>query len=191
MGGRAFHWWLMTGGLGPSQTQRWEAFSSALARPSALSLRSLTSLLHHSSQVCHQQLTNTVHSMSGISFDCVVWCPSAFTSLPGLESFPLGSNGLFHIFIPTPGFTTLTVWPSCATHLLSCLEPSSFDVVPDILSGPISYTCRCAHMQVEGLLEMIACLRVFKLPNFEARGELALGFWRHINPHVTYKKLML
>ena len=46
-------------------------------------------------------------------------------------------------------------------------------------------------MQVEDLLEMIACLRVFKLPNFEARGELALGFWRHINPHVTYKKLML
>ena len=70
---------------------------------------------------------------------------------------------------------------------LICLEQSS----PDILSGPISYTCRCAHMQVEDLLEMIACLRVFKLPNFEARGELALGFWRHINPHVTYKKLML
>ena len=38
---------------------------------------------------------------------------------------------------------------------------------------------------------MIAHLRVFKLPNFEARGELALGFWWHINPHVTYKKLML
>ena len=38
---------------------------------------------------------------------------------------------------------------------------------------------------------MIACLRVFKLPNFEVRGELALGFWRHINPYVTYKKLML
>ena len=46
-------------------------------------------------------------------------------------------------------------------------------------------------MQVEDLLEMIACLRVFKLSNFEARGELALGFWRHINPHATYKKLML
>ena len=46
-------------------------------------------------------------------------------------------------------------------------------------------------MQVEDFLEMIACLRVFKLPNFEARGELALGFWRHVNPHVTYKKLML
>ena len=44
-----------TGGLGPSQTQRREAFGSALARPSALSLCSLTSLLHHSSQVCHQQ----------------------------------------------------------------------------------------------------------------------------------------
>ena len=78
-----------------------------------------------------------------------------------------------------------------ATYLFSCLEQSSRDVVPDILSGPISYTCRCAHMQAEDLLEMIACLWVFKLPNFEARGELALGFWRHINPHVTYKKLML
>ena len=86
---------------------------------------------------------------------------------------------------------TLTVWPSCATYLLSCLEQSSLDVVPDILSGPISYTCRCAHMQVEDLLEMIACLRVFKLPNFEGRGELALGFWWHIKPNVAYKKLML
>ena len=28
--------------------------------------------------------------MSGISFGCIVWCPSAFTSLSGLESFPLG-----------------------------------------------------------------------------------------------------
>ena len=133
-----------------------------------------------------------VHCMSGISFGCIVWFPSAFTSLPGLESFPLGSNGLFHVFIPPPGFTTPTVWPSCATHLLSCLEQSSLDVVPDILSGPISYTCRCAHMQVEDLLEMIACLlRVFRLLNFEARVELAFGFWWHINPHVTYKKLML
>ena len=81
--------------------------------------------------------------------------------------------------------------PSCATHLLSCLEHSSLDIVPDILSGPISYTCRHAHMQVEDLLEMIARLRVFKLPNFEERGELALGFLLHINPHVAYKKLML
>ena len=132
-----------------------------------------------------------VHCMSGILFGCIVWCPSAFTSLSGLESCPLGSNGLFHVFVPPLGFTMPTVWPSCATYLFSCLEQSSLDVVPDILSGPISYTCRCAHMQVEDLLEMIACLRVFKLPNFEARGELALGFWRHINPHVTYKKLML
>ena len=46
-------------------------------------------------------------------------------------------------------------------------------------------------MQVEDLLEMIACLTVFKLPNFEARGELALGFWWHISPHVVYKQLML
>ena len=46
-------------------------------------------------------------------------------------------------------------------------------------------------MQVEDLLEMIACLGVFKLPNFEARGELPLGFWWHINPHVAYKNLML
>ena len=120
-------------------------------------------------------LMSMVHCMSGISFGCIVWCPSAFTCLPGLESFPLGSSGLFHMFIPPPGFTTPTVWPSCATHLLS-FEQSSLDVVPDILSGPISYTCRCAHMQVEDLLEVIACLRVFKLPNFEARGELALAF---------------
>ena len=86
-----------------------------------------------------------VHCMSGISFGCIVWCPSAFTSLPGLESCPLGSNGFFHVFIPPPGFTTPTVWLSCATYLLNCLEQSSLDVVPDILSGPISYTCRCAH----------------------------------------------
>ena len=117
-----------------------------------------------------------VHCMSGISFGCIIWCPSAFTSLPGLESVLLGSNGLFHVFIPPPGFTTPKVWPSCATHLHSCLEQSSLEVVADILSGPISYTCRCAHMQVEDLLEMIACLRVFKLPNFEAKGELAFGF---------------
>ena len=40
------------GGLGPSQTQHWEAFGSSLTRPSALSLCSLTALLHHSSLVC-------------------------------------------------------------------------------------------------------------------------------------------
>ena len=34
-------------------------------------------------------------------------------------------------------------------------------------------------------------MRTFKLPNFKARGELALGFWWHINPHVAYKKQML
>ena len=58
------------------------------------------------------------------------------------------------------------------TELLSCLKQSSLDVVPDILSGPISYTCRRAHMQVEDPLDMTACLRIFKLPNFEVRGEL-------------------
>ena len=116
-----------------------------------------------------------------------IWCPSAFTCLPCLESFPLDSSGLFHVFIPPPGFTTPVVGLSCATHHLNCLEQSSLDDVPDILS----YTCRCAHMQVEDLLEMIACLIVFKLPNFEARGDFALGFWWHINPHVAYKKLML
>ena len=94
------------------------------------------------------------------------------------------------MFIPPPGFTTPTVGPSCATHLLSCLEQSNL-VVPGTLSGSISYTCRHAHMQVEDLLEMIACLRVFKLPNFEAWGELALGVWWHISPYVAYKKLML
>ena len=46
-------------------------------------------------------------------------------------------------------------------------------------------------MRVEDLLEMIARLRVFKLPNFKTRGKLVFGFWWHINPHVTYKKLML
>ena len=75
--------------------------------------------------------------------------------------------------------------PSGATHLLSCLEQSILDVVPDILSGPVSYTCRQAHMQVKDFLEMIAHLRVFKFPNFEMRGELALGFWWHINPYVA------
>ena len=38
---------------------------------------------------------------------------------------------------------------------------------------------------------MAARLRVLKLPNFEARGELALGFLWNINPHIAYKKLML
>ena len=46
-------------------------------------------------------------------------------------------------------------------------------------------------MRVEDFLEMIARLKVFKLHNFKAWGELALGIWWHINPHVAYKKLML
>ena len=50
-----------------------------------------------------------VHCMSGIAFGCIVWCPSAFTCLPGLEGFPLGSSGFFHVFIPPPGFMTPTV----------------------------------------------------------------------------------
>ena len=80
---------------------------------------------------------------------------SAFTSLPGLEIFPLGSNGLFHMLIPPPGFKTLMTGPSFATHL-SCLEQAILDVVPDILSGSISYTCTCTYRQVEDLLEIIA-----------------------------------
>ena len=64
-------------------------------------------------------------------------------------------------------------------------------VVPDILSSSISYSCRCTHTPVEDLLEMIACLKVFKILNFNARDELALGFWWHINTQVAYKKLML
>ena len=84
-------------------------------------------------------------------------------SNPGLESFRLGSNELFHILIPPPDFTTPAVGPSCATHLLSCHEQASLDVVPDILSGSIIYTCRRTHMQVEDLREMIACLRVASL----------------------------
>ena len=78
---------------------------------------------------------------------------------------------------------------SCAAHLLSCLEQAS--LVPDILSGSISYACRHTHMQAEDLLEMIACLKFLSLPNFKTRGELAPGFWWHINPHVAYKKLIL
>ena len=70
-------------------------------------------------------------------------------------------------------------------------RPSYLDVVPDILHGSISYTCRNTHMQVEDLLEMIASLRVFKLPNFKTMDEFALGFWWHISSHVAYKKLML
>ena len=136
-------------------------------------------------------LMSMVDCMSGNAFGCILWCPSAITSLPGLESFPLGSNGLFHMLIPRPGFTMPSVGPRCAIHLLSCLEQASLDVVPDILSGSISYTCRCTHMQAEDLLEMMAHLRVFKLPNFKQRSELAHGFWCQINPHVAYKKLML
>ena len=49
--------------------------------------------------------------MSGISFGCIVWCPSTSNSFSGLESFPLGDNGLFHLFIPPPGFTTPMVVP--------------------------------------------------------------------------------
>ena len=67
--------------------------------------------------------------------------------------------------------------PSCATHLFCCLEQACLDVVPNILSGSISYTGRCTHMQVEDLLEMIAYLRVFKLPSFKMWGVLVLGFW--------------
>ena len=93
-------------------------------------------------------LTSMVHCMSCNVFGCILWCPSAFTSLLGLESFPFGSNGLFHMLIPSPDFTTPMVGPSCATHLLSCLEQASLDAVPNTLSGSISYTCRCTHMRV-------------------------------------------
>ena len=79
---------------------------------------------------------------------------------------------------------------SCATHLLSCLEQVCLYVISDILSGSINNTCRRTHMQVEDL-EMVARLRVFRLPNFKTWGELAPGFWWHINPHVACKKLML
>ena len=117
-----------------------------------------------------------VYCKSGNAFGFILWCPGAFASSPGLESFPLGSNGIFHVLIPPPRFTTPTVGPSCATHLMSCLELASLDVVPEILSGSISYTSRRTHMQVEDLLEMIARLRVFKLPNFKARVNLRLDF---------------
>ena len=93
------------------------------------------------------------------------------------------------MLIPPPGFTMPMMGPSCTTHLLSCLEQASLDVVPHILSGSTSYIC--TQMQVEDLLEMISCLRVFRLPNFKGRGKLVLLFWWHINPYVTYKKLRL
>ena len=38
--------------------------------------------------------------------------------------------------------------PSCVTHL-SCLEQASLDVVPDVLSVSIRYTCRCTYMLVD------------------------------------------
>ena len=41
-----------TGGLGSSWTECWDAFGSALTRPSAWSLHSLMSSLHHSLLVC-------------------------------------------------------------------------------------------------------------------------------------------
>ena len=113
-------------------------------------------------------LMSMVYCVSGIAYGALVPLPV----LQALKALMLGSNGLFHMFIPPSGFTTSTVGPSCATHLLSCLEQSSLDVVPDILNGPISYTWRRAHMQVEDLLEMIAYLRVFKLANFEVSAEL-------------------
>ena len=94
------------------------------------------------------------------------------------------------MLIPPPGFVTPKVGPSCATYLLSCLEQACLDVVPDIPSGSISYTCIHTHMQVEDLLEITARLRVFKLSNFKMRGELALGFWWHISPHVAYKLML-
>ena len=81
--------------------------------------------------------------------------PSAFTSLTVLEIFPLGSNGLFHMLIPLQGFKTQMTGPSFATYL-GCLEQAILDVVPDILSGSISYTCTRTYMQVEDLLEIIA-----------------------------------
>ena len=93
--------------------------------------------------------------MSGNVFGCILSCPTVFISLPGLESFPQGSNGLFHMLILPPGFKTPMIGLSCATHL-SYLEQASLDVVPDILSGSISYTCRRTHMRVEDLLEIIA-----------------------------------
>ena len=68
----------------------------------------------------------------------------------------------------------LRVRPSCAIHLLSCLELASLDVVPDILNGSISYSCRCTDLSVEDLLEMIACLRIVKLPNLRRGMNLRL-----------------
>ena len=121
------------------------------------------------------------------SYDALVPLPV----FHALKAFPLAamafSTSSFHHQVSQ----SLTLGPSCATQLLSCLEQACLDVVPDILSGSISYTCRSTHMQVEDLLEMTDHLRVFKLPNFKKRGELMLGFGWHINSQVAYKKLML
>ena len=40
------------------------------------------------------------------------------------------------------------IGPSCATQL-SCPEQNSLDVVLDVLSVSISYTCRCTYMLVD------------------------------------------
>ena len=86
---------------------------------------------------------------------------------------------------PPPGFTTPTIWRSCATQL-SCLEQSSLDVQISTVtaSAPPADALTCKLKTWKYLL-----VRVFKLPNFKARGEL--GFWWHINPCIPYKKLML
>ena len=114
--------------------------------------------------------------------------------LPAWQQWPFPNVHSITRFHDTNGWAELCHTPpqlSWAVQPWCCSRYSQWLLVPDILSGCISCTCRHAHMQVEDLLKMIARLRVFKLPNFEVRGELSLGFWWHINPHVAYKKLML
>ena len=86
-----------------------------------------------------------------MSYDALVPLPV----FQALKAFPVGSNGFFLVLTLPPGFKIPMIGLSCVTQL-SCLELSNLDVVTDMLSGSISYTCRCTHMKVEDL-EIIAC----------------------------------
>ena len=98
-----------------------------------------------------------VYCMFGIAFSCIVWCPRPLPDFQALKAFRLEAMA-FSTFHSTTRFHD--AWGRVEPHTSSVVLRSRFDVVPDTLSGPISYTCRRAHMQVEDLLEMIACLRV-------------------------------
>ena len=81
-----------------------------------------------------------------------------------------------------------TVEPSCATHLLDCLEQARLDVVQ---ISSVAASATPADTLTCNLKTSWKRLFVFKLPKLKTRGELAIGFWWQINPHVAYKKLIL